>query len=143
MKKLMILGTLALALVLASEQSASAWSNIKFGAGVNLHWQTGDNNILWGVLRNGQIPHPGGYGGYGGGYGYGHPGGGFPMYYEPTAADANNNGGAAAGKQSAGAPAPVNQTSYPANPYGYYYPVSYNPYYGYQGYQVPSYWYGQ
>jgi hypothetical protein len=149
MKKLIILGALTLAVVLASNQQASAWSNIKFGVGMNLHWQAGDNTLLWGVFRNGQIPCPSPYGGGPGPYGpgYGGPGGNFPMYYEPTAAEAN--------KQQAAAPAPapippsVNQTNYNGNyqPVGYYpntqyqvpmYVPGYNPYQ-----QAPPYWYGQ
>ncbi|MGF1580140.1 MAG: hypothetical protein ACFCD0_12325 [Gemmataceae bacterium] len=61
MKKFYVLALVACALVVASEQRASAWSNIKFGAGVNLHWQTGDNTLLWGLFRSGQVPYGGGY----------------------------------------------------------------------------------
>jgi hypothetical protein len=147
MKKVMILSALALAAVLATTQPASAWHNIKFGAGVNLHWQSGDNNLLWGVFRNGQIPHPAGIPGYGYG-GYDHHGGGFPSYYPISTPAAP----ADAGKQAAAAPANLNQVGYPYNPYSYYQPVSYNPYNpyqvpannpGYYPYQAPSYWYGQ
>src|SRR5205807_5230788 len=37
MKKLLTMSVLAVGLVLASGQQASAWSNIKFGVGLNLH----------------------------------------------------------------------------------------------------------
>jgi hypothetical protein len=156
MKKLITLSVLTACFTFTSTQQASAWSNIRFGAGVNLHWQTGDNNLLWGFFRNGQIPYPAG-----GGYGMPGPGGGFQGYYDPTGTVDPN-----AAKQSAATPAApaapavapnpgTNQVSYGQNPYGaFYQPVSYypnnnnqaptyTPNYPYYPYQVPSYWYGQ
>lgn len=62
MKKFLSLSIVAVALVAVAQQEASAWSNIKFGAGVNMSWQTGDNTLLWGLFRNGQIPPPPGFG---------------------------------------------------------------------------------
>jgi hypothetical protein len=166
MKKLFALSVLSAGLLLASTQQASAWSNIKFGVGMNLHWQTGDNNFLWGVFRNGQIPPPAGVpGGFPGGY----PGGGFPQYYEPTGTgngtaeppSTTNSGGKQAVTNVPGA-TNVSQAGYPNNyGYGYYQPVGYYPNYSnynpyqlpsysstystsnYYPYQVPSYWYGQ
>ncbi len=145
MRKLFTMSVLALTLVLVSSQQASAWSNIKFGVGMNFHWQTGDNNLLWGVFRNGQIPGPGPYGPmYGGGHGGGD---GFPMYYEQAATQ-----NAKPATTPTQAPANASQTSYNPNPYGYYQPVGYYPNSQYQvpmytpnyyPYQVPSYWYGQ
>jgi hypothetical protein len=78
MKRFLVLGPLALTLALLSGQTASAWVNFKFGAGVNWSWQSGGNNFLWGFFRNGQPPgpdvayppnghapgYPPGYGGY-------------------------------------------------------------------------------
>jgi hypothetical protein len=59
MKKLIALGACALLLTLSLEQPASAWLNLKFGAGVNWSWQAGGNNLLCGLYRCGQPP---GYG---------------------------------------------------------------------------------
>jgi hypothetical protein len=155
MKKLIILSALATALLLTSERPASAWCNIKFGAGVNLHWQSGDNNCLWGVYRNGQIPHPAGYPGGHGGHGYPGGYGGMPTYYDPLAAGSTAPlPGANDSKQvntPGMLPGNLNQTGYSANPYNPYHPVSYQHGYPYQSsnypnyypYQVPSYWYGQ
>ncbi len=61
MKRFYVLALAACAFVVVSEQRALAWKNIKFGAGVNLHWQTGDNTLFWGLFRNGQVPYQGGY----------------------------------------------------------------------------------
>jgi hypothetical protein len=149
MKKLIILSALATALLLASDRPASAWSNIKFGAGVNLHWQSGDNNFLWGAFRNGQIPHPAGYPGLG--YpGYHH--GSVPTYYDPMAAGTPAPGANDTKPVNTPGTLPgnLNQTGYSANPYNFYHPASYQHSHPYQGYypnyypyQVPSYWYGQ
>jgi hypothetical protein len=83
MRKILVMGVMALGLALASEQTASAWVNFKFGAGVNWNWQSGGNNFLWGLFRNGQPPAPDcppGYG-YGPGVGHGYPG---PGPYGPS-----------------------------------------------------------
>jgi len=87
MKKILGLGLLAVCLAM-SERPASAWVNSKFGIGLNWNWQSGGNNFLWGLFRNGQPPGPGcdgpcgpGFGGagFGGpGYGPGCPGGACP-----------------------------------------------------------------
>lgn len=71
MRKILVFSALALGVALASEQTASAWVNFKFGAGVNWNWQSGGNNFLWGAFRNGQPPGPD----CGPGYGYHPPGG--------------------------------------------------------------------
>jgi len=71
MKKLLLGGIAALAVVVATERPASAWINSKFSVGLNWHWQSGGNNLLWGLFRNGQPPGPEAYGG---GYNGGHPG---------------------------------------------------------------------
>jgi hypothetical protein len=80
MKKFVVMGALALALAVCSQQEASAWVNTKFGVGLNWGYQSGGNNFLWGVFRNGQPPccdGPGCGPGYGPGYfgpAYGGPG---------------------------------------------------------------------
>src|SRR5262249_44894416 len=58
MKRILTLGVLALGMTLASQQSASAWCNFKFGAGVNWNWQSGNNCWLWGLCRGGEVPGP-------------------------------------------------------------------------------------
>jgi len=56
MKKILLVGALALLALFSAEQQASAWLNFKFGAGINWAWQSGGNNTLWGLFRNGQPP---------------------------------------------------------------------------------------
>jgi hypothetical protein len=56
MKKFVAMGALALILAACSQQEASAWINCKFGVGLNWAWQSGGNNLAWGVFRNGQPP---------------------------------------------------------------------------------------
>ena len=56
MKKLLVVGALALAVALLSERQASAWCSWKFGVGLNLEHQSGGNNFGWGFFRNGQPP---------------------------------------------------------------------------------------
>ena len=58
MKKFITMGALALALAAVTSAPAPAWLNWKFGVGVNLGWQSGGNNTLWGLFRNGQPPAP-------------------------------------------------------------------------------------
>jgi hypothetical protein len=58
MKKILAAGLLAIALIAASQQQASAWINARIGVGVNLGWQSGDNCFCWGAWHNG--PYPGG-----------------------------------------------------------------------------------
>ncbi len=72
MKKLLGLGVVALGLALVSIQEASAWSNVKFGVGLNFQWQAANNAVGKHLWRNGPTPgHGYGYGhGYGHGYGY-------------------------------------------------------------------------
>jgi hypothetical protein len=167
MKKIVALSVMALAVLALSGQKASAWSNIKFGVGLNLSYTGGGNNFLWGAYKSQQPPAQGygavpppvpggippampgafgpGFGGYGPGFG-----GGFDGGYGAQGAAGYN-----LGQEAAAAPAaqgstppskvePVNyQTpSYNPNPYlqaGYGLPV------GYQSNQAPapSYWYGR
>lgn len=56
MKKIILLGALALGVMATMQEPASAWLNFKFGAGINWAWQSGGNNVLWGFFRNGQPP---------------------------------------------------------------------------------------
>jgi hypothetical protein len=58
MKKFLIAGALALIVAGFSQQPASAWINCHFGIGFNWNWQSGGNNLLWGVFRNGQPGAP-------------------------------------------------------------------------------------
>lgn len=58
MKKILALGVLTLGLFAATERPAQAWVNSKFGIGLNWHLQSGGNNFLWGLFRNGQVPGP-------------------------------------------------------------------------------------
>jgi hypothetical protein len=95
MKKLLIMGVLALGASALTQQEASAWCNVRFGIGANLHWQSGGNNLLWGAFRNSQPPgpeygstFPGYPGGVYGGAGFGAPGFGAGVgggYYPPPA----------------------------------------------------------
>src|SRR5262249_44155088 len=62
MKRLLVAGALALMAVVAAASEAPAWINFKFGAGINWSWQSGGNNFLWGLFRNGQPPGPEGFG---------------------------------------------------------------------------------
>jgi hypothetical protein len=82
MKKLFTLGALALSVAAVSHEQASAWINWKAGAGVNLGYQSGGNNFLWGAFRNGQPPGPE-FPDHGGGFpGFDHSlyGGTFPNF---------------------------------------------------------------
>lgn len=56
MKKLLVVGALALAVAVLSERQASAWCHCKFGVGLNFDYQAGGNNWLWGAFKNGQPP---------------------------------------------------------------------------------------
>lgn len=56
MRKLSLLGPFALLIVLMLQQQSPAWLNFKFGAGINWNWQSGGNNVFWGLFRNGQPP---------------------------------------------------------------------------------------
>lgn len=56
MKRVVMMGVLALALVAVSEQKASAWHKFGFSVGMNISAEKADNNLLWGAYRNG--PHP-------------------------------------------------------------------------------------
>lgn len=73
MKKVLATGLLAICLIAATQQQASAWVNSRFGVGLNWDYSSGGNSFGWGLARNGQPPGPEGFGG---GFGGGH----FPQY---------------------------------------------------------------
>lgn len=155
MKKLLSLGLLTVCAVIMSENQAHAWLNSKFSIGLNWHLQSGNNNVLWGLWKNGQVPGPEAFGGAPHGhipFGANAPAGNFPFLganpqQMPQAYPTQT------------APPPVQasqqQTYYYGNPYAYnpyqtvgyqhggynyptyYYPSSYQSY----GYQAPYYWY--
>jgi hypothetical protein len=148
MKKLCVMCVLALGLMMAHQQTASAWSEFKFSAGVNMGWVGGGNRILWGAYRS--APYPGGqdlgpifpgiaaaannnqY--YGNPPAPPYPTGGYPHAGYPAAAPA-----------PAAPPAPgAGGMQYSNNPYynSGYQPVGYD-YTGYSASQIPSYWYGR
>ena len=125
MKKLIGMSVVALAITLISMQEASAWSNIKFGVGMNFQWQTGNNGIGKHFWRNGPLPGQpvygygyqgyfpghGGYGGYGGHESFHAP---MPMPAESAAAPYQSNGFEAI-------PVHYHTESYYSHPYNYGY----------------------
>ena len=67
MKKIIAAGMLAFCVLAIAQQQASAWTNTKFGIGMNMDYQSGGTSFLWGLWRNGQPPGPEAFGGgYGG-----------------------------------------------------------------------------
>src|SRR5262245_65611734 len=95
MKRFLVACSMALATMAVSNQRASAWHKCSFNIGLNIACEGAENNLLWGLYRNG--PHPfaqaqGGYGGGGYGGGYGGPGldrgGGNLPYHHPIPASA-------------------------------------------------------
>ncbi|MFO0864115.1 MAG: hypothetical protein U0744_05580 [Gemmataceae bacterium] len=131
MKKILTLGVLTLGLVAATERPAQAWVNSKFSVGLNWHLQSGGNNFLWGVFRNGQVPGPETFN-QGGPFtppGYQQGPGGFQYY---GAAPAMQNPAA-----SNGVPNAMSSQAFGAIPtwsnQNYFQNVNY----------VPSYWYPQ
>ena len=63
MKKLVSAGLVAFCVIAIAQQNASAWTNSKFGVGLNWERQAGGNSALWGAWRNGQPPGPEAFGG--------------------------------------------------------------------------------
>ncbi|MBX9677709.1 MAG: hypothetical protein K2X38_03015 [Gemmataceae bacterium] len=61
MNRLAFAALASLAIVVASSTPALAWKSSKFGIGLNWERQSGNNNFLWGMHRNGQVPE--GFGG--------------------------------------------------------------------------------
>ncbi len=133
MKKLFVASVLALAVTVAGQQRASAWSEFKIGAGVGLSWCT--SGASWSFCINRQAyPYPGcqdcvGFAAAAPAY--------FGGYASVPAAGSYYGGLAAQGP----AAMPTQQYSY--NPY---FNTGYQPVgYASAGYasQVPSYWYGR
>jgi hypothetical protein len=142
MKRMAILSLLALSVILASEQRASAWCRFKFGIGLNISYEGSGNTFLWGLCKGGPNPNlsPDGVPPVDGGYPAPYPA------YSPGIVP-DGYGGAPPASQTLPPPTPVapavaQPVSY--NPYqanGYYpygYPQSSNS--GDSG-QAPSYWY--
>jgi hypothetical protein len=75
MKKLVLAGLLAVAVLAVTQQQASAWINSRFSIGLN--W--GGNNFFWGGFKNGQPPGPEAWGYQGHGYMPSHHHGYAPM----------------------------------------------------------------
>jgi hypothetical protein len=145
MKQFLTVGALAALAVLATSRTADAWCNSKFSVGLNWSLQSGNNNLLWGVYRNGQIPD-----GYDGG-GYGGPGapppgyGAQPFPWFGSAQQQSNM------PQASVAMPNVPQGGYAYNGYGYngygaggynsnLYPANYQYQTGYQPYYAPGYY---
>jgi hypothetical protein len=145
MKKFFLMSAAALLALGLSQQQASAWANFKFGIGLNICYTSGNNCLLWGLVRNGQVPpfptdygpsclNPGGFPAYAGayyggefsGYDYGHAS---TTPQTPKTATPSSGGSQAVQYQGWNANAgyqPVGY-SYQPNPYGYYQ----GGYYGY------------
>jgi hypothetical protein len=145
MKKMLVACALALAVTAASQQSASAWHDIRFSAGVNFCCKGGGNSLVWnwsgGIVG---APYPGC--GFDGGFDHGYAVGPMFQNYQGYA----YNG--AAPTWQAPAPSPVPQAPATAGnaaqqTYSPYYNTGYQPvgysYPGYSQYQVPAYWYGR
>ncbi len=84
MKRFLFVGLLTACALAFSEHQAQAWVNAKFSIGLNWHVQSANNNVLWGLWKNGQVPGPEAFGQPGGGGpftpGQMTPGGTFPFY---------------------------------------------------------------
>jgi hypothetical protein len=145
MKKFITMGALSLAVAAVCSAPAPAWLNWRFGIGLNFGWQSGGNNTMWGLFRNGQPPGPdccpgGGCGLPPAGPGPGIYGGGF----QPNSMDNR-------GVDAAAAPRAVTQSyqsfqapwsNYYSNTSAVNYRYNYNPYYNY-GYNNGYYYYSR
>ena len=144
MKKILSLGLLTVCALVLTERPAHAWVNSKFSVGLSWHLQSGNNNVLWGLWKNGQVPGPEAYQGpfhYGpppfSAPGMSQPTGVFPWYgYAPP----NETAPPPLGQNAHyGQPNPYQTVSYQQN--GYYYPSYFYPTYQAYAYQAPPYWY--
>jgi hypothetical protein len=155
MKKLLSIGLLTVCALALSEHQAKAWVNAKFSVGLNWQLQSANNNVFWGMWKNGQVPGPEAFGQPGGGPGYMPQGPGFPYFGTgpqgypqgmPQAVPTQTAPPQAALQQQANYGMPQ---SYSYNPYqavsyqpnGYYYPNNYYPIYQQYYGQAPTYWY--
>jgi hypothetical protein len=139
MKKLFVASALALALTMASHQRASAWSEFKFGVGLNFGWVGGGNSVLWGAYRS--APTPGGQD--------------LPSHYLGSVPAAPGYGGFDHAPAAPDWHPPVPHADaqpMPSGPANYGVQQAFTPYYsGYQPasytvpsyYQAPTYWYGR
>ena len=118
MRHLLTAGLLAVAALVTTARPADAWINAKFSAGVNWHWQSGNNSLLWGLFHDGQTPGPD----FGGGVGFGQA----PCTHDFPFFGYN-------GPPPANFAATTHTSHYGAVP-NYYQPASY---------PVPHYWYGR
>ena len=133
MKKILSTGLFALGLLALGQQPASAWTNSKFSVGLNWHIQSGNNNILWGLWKNGQVPGPEAFGGGHGGFAPA------PSFHAPMPSHAYAAPGYSApayGMAQAYA-SPFQFANYVRPSDAYYYPTP--SYY----YPMPSYYYPQ
>lgn len=133
MKKLLSIGLLTVCAFVLAERQADAWLNSKFSIGMNWSLQSGNNSILWGLWKNGQVPGPEAFGDGG------------PFQYGPASSYSPGNyyyGQAQPFPAQTAAP-PLAAQQYQYNPYqsvsyqnnaGYYYVPNYNQ-------AAPSYWY--
>ena len=130
MRKPFLLGLAALGLALASGQEAKAWVNFKFSAGINWQWQSGDNTVLWGLFRNGQVPCPDGFGPHG------YPPSTFPYFGSAAPVGPSTTSPTLATPAPAG-PSATHTGWYGGNPY---YTTGYTP--SSSNYAYPSNYYG-
>jgi len=153
MKRIPCTAVMALGLMLASQQQASAYCKFNFGVGLNLGWEGANNSVLWGVLKGG--PGPGMSDGSYPAFAAGYPSGGHSQInqgFDPSyAAPAYPPSGTAMPMATMPYPAPMTQVrpmpqmpraemqpvgyfSYPTYPtyptYPMYYPYYINWYYG-------------
>jgi hypothetical protein len=56
MKKMVVAGVVALALVAGAQQQASAYCKCNFGVGFNLSYEGGGNSFLWGLIKSAPCP---------------------------------------------------------------------------------------
>jgi hypothetical protein len=151
MKKLLSFGLFVAGLFLATAHPAQAWVNFKFSAGINMHYQSGNNCFLWGLFNNGQVPCDafalGGFDGYPGGIPGAQP---FPYFGAantmPTLDVAKTARNTTKQTQFNTIPNwsgtnPYQPTSYPGGN-SYYPPANYNLNFS-NSQDVPFYWYYQ
>ncbi len=140
MKKLVVGSVLALAVTLASQQTASAWHEFRFAVGFDICYRGGGNYSWWNISHGHySAPYPDCC--YGGGSFV--PGGfmgGYPGFDGHAYAD--NGSGWQAPTPSAAPSAPAAAAPQAYSPYfnSGYQPVGYS----YPDYsQAPAYWYGR
>ena len=145
MKKFLLMGLLALGLLTVTGQSAHAWVNAKFSAGINCQWQSGGNCLLWGLFKNDNVPGPGMAGPF---QVQPPPAGAFPGFATPEfqyfGQAGGNTGQATAQASPPAGVAPQQQRGTPPTVNGQqstYQPANYSP--TPYAYPPPAYWYGR